>query len=870
MGFRKRLSSIVDNYMTSLEHEMSKDEPNSDSDDNSPKSTESPAAKKIKQQESGAKKSRPLDLDKIKNTISTQAPKVNSERGSTIASTRRRNKGDTAGPKTDWKFSSIAMVSVVFIGLVNHIFSINGGMVLYDRFNLRYMLNPMLAEAAAKRIMADMLGGAPMTQPWLKSSFISDHSEYGLQMSWYHVVNAFWHAVTTGFVFLFVLTVARHLHHQGRLRITPHYLATVSALIFACHPLTSESVAYLSARSSLLGTNNFFLCLDFFLVAILTRQPIAKFCFVVLTLWAGAMSIGSNPECMTLPAVAFFTLLIIKGPLKNWQESMKDAPFLSGAAAFCALAVPFLPLLGLERTTANNLFTPTLATIPYVATQFKSLIFYHLRCLVLPLGLSIDPPFAIAQTASDPLAIVALLLFIGLAIFLASKTRQAIFGLAALLFIAGFLPHFCIVQPDAVADWVAYLPLTGVAIFAAYGLCAFAEKNLQAAAITLLVGSMTLSALTIHRDWQWSSTMTLWQSAISLNPESSIAHASVALEYIKRQDVAAAATEAELAYKLDSKNVLANLAKGKVLMAQGKLAEAGKLIDDAIEFAKQQKLPKAVQADCSLAKLEYFVVDKKETEANELIRKIAEQLAGDAKIFHIVGLAAYQQENYSQALQTFDKAMGMDPSLTECLPYMVRSAIKVGMYPQAMLAGKMYVDAMDCEDSRLMMAEAAILNKDETEASTQLQTLLDRSPKNAKALYMMSRMYKHFSKQDQAKKYEERAKHEDASIETSFPLSDLDHAEQSPQSINPGTLMPDPLATGTGDVSSPMPNPLPNTTTTPDSATSSSSTSGPSSATGSTTPADSAKAEQSQGATAPKTEPSKSTEGNSKTKGEGQ
>lgn len=836
---------------------MSKDEPNPEADDNSPKSTESSAAKKIKQQESGAKKSRPLDLDKIKNTISTQAPKATTERDSSFGTSRRRNKKDTAGPKADWKFSSIAMVSVVFIALVNHIFSINGGMVLYDRFNLRYMLNPMLAEAAAKRIMADMLGGAPMTQPWLKSSFISDHAEYGLQMSWYHVVNAFWHAVTTGFVFLFVLTVARHLHHQGRLRITPHYLAAVSALIFACHPLTSETVAYLSARSSLLGTNNFFLCLDFFLVAILTKQPIAKFCFVVLTLWAGAMSIGSNPECMALPAVAFLTLLIIKGPLKDWQESMKDAPFLSGGAAFCALAVPFLPLLGLERTTAINLFTPTLATIPYVATQFKSLIFYHLRCLLLPIGLSIDPPFAIAQTASDPLAIGGLVLFIGLAIFLASKTRQAIFGVAALLFIAGFLPHFCIVQADAVADWVAYLPLTGVAIVAAYALCAFAEKNLQAAAITLLVGSMTLSALTIHRDWQWSSTLTLWQSAISLNPDSSLAHASVAIEYLKRQDVAAAASEAELAYKLDSKNVLANLAKGKVLIAQGKLPEAGKLIDDAIEFAKQQKLPKAVQADCNLVKLEYFVVDKKETEANELIRKIAEQLAGDAKIFYVVGLAAFQQDNYSQALQTFDKAMGMDPSLTECLPYMVRSAIKVGMYPQAMLAGKMYVEAMDCDDSRLMMAEAAILNKDETEATTQLQTLLDRSPKNAKALYMMSRMYKYFSKLDQAKKYEERAKHEDASIEKNFPLNDLDHAEQNPQASSPGTLMPDTLPTSPVDSSATTPNPS------PDSATSSSSTNetGSSAPPASSTQTNSAKTE---------TEQSKNTEGNSKTKGEGQ
>lgn len=772
------------------------------------KQPQSSAPKKGKLQKN-SKKDRPLDLEKIKNSISTQAPKTSKADQESWERLAKRKKTDKAGPKADWKFSSIAMVAVVFIGMVNHIFSVNGGMVLYDRFNLRYMLNPMLAEATARRILTDMMGAGPMTQPWLKSSFISDHSEYGLQFSWYHVVNAFWHALTTGFVFLFVLTVARHLHHQGRLRITPHYLAAVSALLFACHPMTSESVAYLSARSSLLGTNNFFLCLDFFLVAILTRQPIAKFCFIVLTLWAGAMSVWSNPECMTLPAVALFTLLIIKAPLKDWRESIKDAPVLSCGAALLTVAVPFLALLGIERTSAVNIYTPTLATLPYVATQFKSLIFYHLRCMVIPFGLSLDPPFAIAESATDPLAIVALLALVGLAAILFSKAKQPIFGLAAILFVAGFVPHFCIVQPDAVADWVAYLPLTGLAIFAGYGLCAYAEKNLQNSAIALLVGSILLSSLTISRDWQWASNMSLWQSTINTNPESATAHAGVALEYLKQQDIPNATKEAEQAYKLDSKNVLANLAKSKVLIAQNKTEEAGKLIDEAIALSKQQKLSKAAQMDCNLAKIEYFVVQNKEKEANDLIKDIAQQIAGEAKIFYIIGIAAYNQENYSQALQCFDKAMGIDPSLTECLPYLVRSAIKTGMYPQAMLAGKMYVDAMDCEDSRLLMTQAAILNKDETEATANLTALLDRNPKNARALYMMSRLYKHFAKMDESKKYEERAKHEDSSIEKNYSLIDLDRAEQNPQQVNPESLMPSSSDALTPAPASSMPEPSP-------------------------------------------------------------
>ena len=57
-----------------------------------------------------------LDLEKLKKTTTTHVPV------STIAGTVRTRVVSSTGPKMDWKFSIIAGVATMFLGLVTDIF----------------------------------------------------------------------------------------------------------------------------------------------------------------------------------------------------------------------------------------------------------------------------------------------------------------------------------------------------------------------------------------------------------------------------------------------------------------------------------------------------------------------------------------------------------------------------------------------------------------------------------------------------------------------------------------------------------------------------------------------------------------------------
>lgn len=769
---------------------MSKDKRNKsdeNQDDSDPKKNaaekdaeklEKNADKREKKEE---KQSAPLDLDKLKNTTATQAPRV-----SPIAGTVRAKPAAPTAPKIDWKITIFGCIGSMFLGFMTHIFGINTGLVFNDRYNLSYILSQEAMGRMSQNILTDMLGVSPLSQPWLRASFIGDQGEYGLNFIWYHVVNVFWHAATAGLFFLFVLTVARHLHHQNRLKLNPHHLACAAAGIFACHPLTCESVTYLSARSSLLGANNFFQALDFILLAFFVKHPFARFCFAAMALFAGGMCIWSNPECITLPAVALISLLLIKHPLSKWQDTVKEHPYFIGLGLALSVLLPFSVMLGIQYTTANNLFLPTLSSMSYAATQFKAFTFYYLRCFVLPFGLSVDPPMAVAGSFSDPFAIAGIAVVCLLAFLVFGRTKQAILGFAVILVLAGLVPHGLMLQPDAAADWVTYLPLSGLVIALSYAICSVFQNSVKTGTIIFGVLCTVLCGLSIYRDLQWSSNLSLFQSAITFRPKSGFSHANLAIEYLKRQEIDKAEKESKLASSYAPEMVMSRIAQGKVASAQGKYEDSMKIFTGALNLANEQKLSHAAKAACSLGLLEALIGQKKENEANQLLGKLFGELQADPKLIYVVGIAAFQAQDYEKAFKLLDKAVASDPSLTECYQPMAESAMALGAFEPAYTVAKSGVDTLGTDNLKLLFSRAAIMTKREIDAEDTLKQMLQTDPKNARALYLMSRLYKRKGNAEEWKKYRENAIKLDPEIAIKFALPEIDAEEASTPSPEQG------------------------------------------------------------------------------------
>ncbi len=710
-----------------------------------------------------------IDLTKLRKTTTSQIPKA-----STIAGTTRTKVVAPTAPPMDWKFSIFACVGCMFFALLTHIFGINVGLVLNDRYNLAYLMSQPLRERVSESILVDMLGVSPLSQPWLKASFISDQGEYGMNFSWYHSVNVFWHALTTGMIFFFVLTVARHLRHQKRLNVVPHHLAAATAILFACHPLTGEAVTYLSARSALLGTNNFFFSLCFCLMGMLVRHTLWRIVFVIAAMFTGAMSLLSSPETVALPTVALFTLYFIKRPLSNWKETVAEHPFLTGIGAALAIAAPCLWFLGVQYCTAMNLMVPRLAPAAYFASQLKGLVFYYLPAFFVPAGISIDPPFAVANGFTDPLVIAAIVIIVAIAGLLFSKLKHPIVGFASVLTLAGLLPHMLMVQPDAVADWVTYLPLTGVMVFVAYGIATVANQNFTRACFILGTVSTLFCGYSIYRDMRWASNYSLWESALMLRPKSALAHAMIAIEYLKRQQYEDAEKEAKLAVKLKPDLVMARIAEAKVELHNKNWQKADEIFKSAESLAETQKLPPAAKAECRLGQLECLIAANREKESNGLLTKLIQEMPGDPKLYYVVAQSALQNHDYEKAFKMLNEAVNSDPSLVECWEPMAECAFALRANDQAYVAAQNYLSSVDGTNAKLLLARAALVTKRENEAEEILKGILQSEKKNARAMYLLSRLYKRWDKKDEWKKYRDDAIKADPDVTVNYAVPELD------------------------------------------------------------------------------------------------
>lgn len=673
----------------------------------------------------------------------------------------------------EWRFAIFAAVISMFWAFSTHVFGINAGLVFNDRYNLDFVLNPAILGRVSEEIIKDMFGAAPLSQPWVRASFIADHNEYHADFVWYHVIEVMWHALATGLFFFVVLNIARHLRHQNRLKIDPYHLATVAAVLFACHPFACETVGYLSCRTALLGAINFFQAVLFFLIASNLKNRAARLCFIGVALYSAAMSVWSSAESLSLPAMALISLLLIKRPLAKWQQTLKQHPFMVSLMALLSVGVPCLALLPLRNTTACNLFLPTLSSAAYAASQLKGFVFYYLRCFCLPLGYSIDPQMAVASSFSDPFVIGALVI-IAFIIGLLVKAKQPILWFAALLVLAGYLPHAVMLQPDAVADWVVYLPAGGVMIFFAYWLCRLSQLNMKAAVTLFLALDLVLAGLSIARDLEWDSSYSLYKSALSLNPNSAFLHATMAMEELNREELDAAEADAKQAIGAEPDMVVAKLAQAKVKIAREKFDDADKLFSSALELAQKQKLAPVVRAECRLGQLQCLIGQRKEKEANALLAKLLSEIPGEARLLYQLGLASFGMHDYEKSFQFMSKAVENNPALTECWLPMTESALTLGAYDAAYKTAHSYADSVGGPNSRLFLARAAMLSNHPEEAEEVLKQLVQDEPKNARAQYLLSRLYKRLGKADEAKKYLADAEKLDAKIVSNYPLPDVD------------------------------------------------------------------------------------------------
>jgi hypothetical protein len=312
----------------------------------------------------------------------------------------------------------------------------------------------------------------------------------------------------------------------------------VGGLLFAVHPVHTESVAFVSGRTDLMA-GLFMLLATLFWVRIRRRASGHPGRDMVLLALAYFAALASKELALLLPAVLVVWDLILPlpegedrfdlGRVGRWLAAMVLALVLYLAVRFAVAGVPFGSPPELAGAGGVPWSTFGWLTIP-------SLLVVYLRLLVVPWPLnSYYTPDQVAMTATSLVAACALL---GLCVLL-SRRRHGRVGLLALSWILGFLlpvSGVVAIAGAAAAERFLYVPSIGVCLLVGYLVeAAVSGGSRTARMVTVLACAVVLSvaaAASLKRSLTWQDPRSLFESMIETSPKAWVAHLGLANELV--------------------------------------------------------------------------------------------------------------------------------------------------------------------------------------------------------------------------------------------------------------------------------------------------------------------------------------------------
>jgi hypothetical protein len=413
-------------------------------------------------------------------------------------------------------------------------------------------------------------------RPLLRLSFIADKYLWSLQPSFMHLENVILHALNT----LLVFFVARRIF--ARFNAAPLYLPLLSAILFALHPINTESVNWISGRTDLLGT--FFVLLSLLALVEGLESGGHALLFLLASLLLGLGAMSKEVMIFFLPVGV---LLIWCWPgeaecrrsvgLRLRQAGIFAAPFVILGCVYlaCRFNVHGRGDAGLRHLMHGY----SNGGLDSVRIFFKVGGFYFKK-LFIPLPLN----FAIIRI-SDLYVWVGVAALFGLLLAAARFRRNAffLFFLAAvLLFTPAILIALMRVAWTPVAERYLYLPSAffSVAIVGLLWQALQRQGRVGATIPLLLLLLLPTTAVTADRNLTWQNNLRLFEDTREKSPDFSNIGNELAAALIARGEYSSAEEQLESAKAINtgSKNLSLYINHAVLKVREGKFEEARTLL----------------------------------------------------------------------------------------------------------------------------------------------------------------------------------------------------------------------------------------------------------------------------------------------------
>jgi tetratricopeptide (TPR) repeat protein len=361
-------------------------------------------------------------------------------------------------------------------------------------------------------------------RPITTLSYAIDYFLGRLDTFGYHLVNVSFHALNAVLVFLLLSAAFGDL-----------FLAFIAAILFACHPVQTEVVSWISGRSSVLF-------LFFYLSAMLCYILYAKNnkkAYLAFSLFAFSLSLFSKEMAVTLP------LLLIAydahfGSGGSFREALRDKRSFGRYAPYFLLALVFIFTRSavLQRVSQCGWWGGS----PYhtFLTMVQVLVDY-IKVMLWPVNLCAFYVTNVNTSVGDIKVLSSIAVLAALfALMPVTFRRYRGVSFAIWWFLITLLPVSNIVPLRALmAERFLYLPSIGFCMLAAIliervGLIGFKKKSKAARSAAIAIAAalvVSYSIRTMMRNEDWKDSVSITRSILKVTPLNPWAFTSLGAAY---------------------------------------------------------------------------------------------------------------------------------------------------------------------------------------------------------------------------------------------------------------------------------------------------------------------------------------------------
>jgi tetratricopeptide (TPR) repeat protein len=396
-----------------------------------------------------------------------------------------------------------------------------------------------------------------MVRPVLYATFLLDRSLYGNNPAGYHLLNLLLH-MGSGLLIYLIFTRAAKENAPS----VPFW----SALLFLIHPMTTETVAYISGRAS--GLMSFFyLCAFFLYIKASEHQDAVKLrrLFLSGAVVSLILSLGSKETAVTFPFALLLWDLVIR---RLRGTSLRTTILLGHLPFWIVLLLAAAWALLHPRYTALAQFSFTLRPFWDNALSELHAMAYALLLFYTPWNQNFDHDLPLLHSLFEWPLPLDLLVWCGLAVAAFVSVRRLpllTFGIS--WFVLQMLPTTVIPRNDLLSERNLYLASFGLLL----AIVSLSSRFMQwlttilprprlvrfgsASLATVLVLAFCL--FTYQRNQLYHDQISLWSDAVLKSPNKARPHNNLGRAYALQGDWDRAIEEFRTAVRLDPDYILA-------------------------------------------------------------------------------------------------------------------------------------------------------------------------------------------------------------------------------------------------------------------------------------------------------------------------